>query len=154
MRWGAWVDGGEETSVETWRSDQDLLVHTLSGQSLPVGNLKIRRYCKLSGEFTTLAALRGAAHRCLARVTTEPAASISWRRRRPRPTLRWRPTPSFFTPRVQRAMASGATVLGNTRESDRRPPACRHPAILATSGRRRDALFDRIPVLPWCVPGG
>ena len=58
VRWGEWANSKDETSVETWRSDQDLLMHTLSGQSLPVGDLKIRRHCKLSGEFTALAALR------------------------------------------------------------------------------------------------
>ena len=61
VRWGAWTSGDEETAVETWRGDQDLLVHTLSGQSLPVGDLKVRRHCGVSGEVTTLAALRGGA---------------------------------------------------------------------------------------------
>jgi len=122
-RWGEWVDGGEETSVETWRSDQDLLVHTLSGQSLPVGDLKVKRYCKLSGEFTTLAALRGGAP-LLARVATEhggvyflattPAAADS----------SLVPDAVVLYAAVQRAMASGAAVLGNTRDLIAgRPPA-------------------------------
>lgn len=123
MRWGKWVDGGEETSVETWRSDQDLLVHTLTGQSLPVGELKVKRHCKLSGEATTLAALRGGAP-LLARVATEhggvyflattPAAADS--------SLATDAVVLYAA--VQRAMASGATVLGNTRNLIAgRPPA-------------------------------
>ena len=127
-RWGEWVEGNnvngtEETSIETWRSDQDLLAHTLSGQSLPVGDLKVKRYCKLSGKFTTLAALaRGA--RCWPEFPRSTAASISWPRRRQRPTLRWRPDAVVLYAAVQRAMASGATVLGNTRNLIAgRPPA-------------------------------
>jgi len=139
-RWGAWADannlnGGGETSVETWRGDQDLLAHTLSGQSLPVGDLKVRRHCKLSGEFTTLAALRGrpgvpGAPPLLARVATEhggvyflattPATADS--------TLAADAVVLYAA--VQRAMASGATVLGNTRDLIAgRPPAGIPPTI-------------------------
>jgi hypothetical protein len=114
-RWGEWANADEETPVETWRSDQDLLVHTLSGQSLPVGDVKVRRHCALSGEITTLAALRGGVP-LLARVPTErggvyflattPAATDS--------SLAADAVVLYAA--VQRAMATGATVLGNTRD--------------------------------------
>jgi hypothetical protein len=114
MRWGEWVADDEETSVETWRGDQDLLVHTRTGQSLSVGDLKVKRHCRLSGEVTTLAALRGGAP-LLARVATEhggvyflattPAASDS--------SLASDAVVLYAA--VQRAMASGTTVLENTR---------------------------------------
>ncbi len=98
VRWGAWVDRREEAPVETWRGDQDLFAHALSGRALPVGDLKVRRHCKLSGEFTPLATLRGGEP--LLRASRRTAAgSIFARLRRLRPTLRWRPRPSFFTSR-------------------------------------------------------
>jgi hypothetical protein len=133
-------NGGEETSVETWRSDQDLLAHTLSGQALPVGDLKVRRYCMLSGEFTTLAGLRSGpappgtpgvpgapgapGAPLLARVATEhggvyflattPAAADS----------SLAPDAVVLYAAVQRAMAAGAAVLGDTRNLIAgRPPA-------------------------------
>jgi hypothetical protein len=134
-RWGEWVDG-EETSVETWRSDQDLLVHTLTGQSLPVGDLKVKRHCTLTGEMTTLAGLRDGA-RLLARVATEhggvyflattPAAADS--------SLAADGVVLYAA--LQRAMASGAAVLGNTRNLIAgRPPAGQSPGELGQSWQR------------------
>jgi hypothetical protein len=160
-RWGEWVDGGEETSVETWRSDQDLLAHTLSGQSLPVGDLKVKRHCKLSGEVTTLAALRGGAP-LLARVATEhggvyflattPAAADS----------SLAPDAVVLYAAVQRAMASGASVLGNTRDLIAgRPPAAeplRNPAIRPQSWQRlaggENALSTNYPFCPGVYQAG
>jgi hypothetical protein len=114
-RWGDWANADEETPIETWRSDQDLLLHTLSGQSLPVGDVKVRRHCALSGEITTLATLRGGAP-LLARVPTERGGVYF---------LATTPAPSdsslaadavVLYAAVQRAMATGAAVLGNTRD--------------------------------------
>jgi hypothetical protein len=114
-RWGEWATEKDESSVETWRSDQDLLLHTLSGQSLPVGDLKVRRHCALSGEVTVLAALHGGAtllarlpteHGGVYFLTTTPAASDS--------SLAADAVVLYAA--VQRAMASGAAVLGNTRD--------------------------------------
>ena len=63
---------GRRTSpVESWRGDQDLLAHTQSGAALPVGQLQVRRYCGLAGEFTPLATLKGGAP-LLARVADRP----------------------------------------------------------------------------------
>jgi hypothetical protein len=114
-KWGTWETDKEENSVENWRSDQDLFVHTLSGQSLPVGDLKVRRHCTLSGDVTTLATLHGGAA-LLAKVATEhggvyfltttPAASDS--------SLAADAVVLYAA--VQRAMAKGAAVLGNTRD--------------------------------------
>jgi hypothetical protein len=152
-RWGAWAVGEEESPVETWRGDQDLFVHTLSGQSLPVGDLKVRRHCALTGEITTLAALRGGAP-LLARVPTErggvyfltttPAAADS--------SLAADAVVLYAA--VQRAMATGAAVLGNTRDL----VAGRAPADLSQSWQRlagdESALSTEYPFFPGVYQAG
>jgi hypothetical protein len=161
VRWQSWVEPGEDVPVETWRGDQDVLAHTVSGDPLPVGDLQIRRYCRLSGEFTPLAVLRGGAP-LLARADAfnrDPtgSAGVSERRRTALPALPhpqagtrsrlnegvtdqggvcfWTTTPAsadsslatsgvVFYVAVQRALAAGAAVLGNTRQLVAgRPPA-------------------------------
>jgi hypothetical protein len=69
-RWTNWESPPEPIRVETWRGDQDLLSRTQSGAALPVGELTVRRYCGLKGEFLPLAKLYGGAP-LLARVTTD-----------------------------------------------------------------------------------
>ena len=46
------------TRVQQWRNDSELLGNTLNGAPLPVGQLGIKRICRLQGEGTTLAAIR------------------------------------------------------------------------------------------------
>ncbi len=123
MRWGAWVDGGKETTVETWRGDQDLLAHALGGEAMPVGDLRVNRYCKLSGECTTLAALRGGAP-LLARVTTDRGGAYFFATTPAPADSSLAADAVVLYVAVQRAMASGAAVLGNTRSlTAGRPPA-------------------------------
>ena len=114
-RWTSWVDPNQVISVDNWRGDQDLLAQTQSGGPLPVGQLQIRKYCGLSGELTALATLRGGAP-LLARLTTStggvcfctttPAVGDS--------SLATGGVVLYVL--VQRALADGAKVLGNTRE--------------------------------------
>ena len=55
IRWG---DREERVNqVSNWEVERDLLANTLSGESLPVGDLRVERFCKIVGEFTTLASL-------------------------------------------------------------------------------------------------
>jgi hypothetical protein len=122
-RWGAWVDRGKQTSVETWRGDQDLWAHALSGQALPVGDLAVRRYCTISGESTTLAALRGGAP-LLARVTTDRGGVYFLATTAATADSSLAADAVVLYVAVQRAMASGAAALGNTRNLIAgRPPA-------------------------------
>ncbi|MEZ5944189.1 MAG: BatA domain-containing protein [Planctomycetaceae bacterium] len=58
VHWKAWVSLDEETPVGTWIGDQDLLANAQSGASLPVGELRVMRYCELEGEHLSLASLR------------------------------------------------------------------------------------------------
>lgn len=69
VMWVAWKQPDEPIAVDGWRSDQDLLARTQSGDALPVGELTVRRYCALKGEVTPLATLFGG-EPLLARVTT------------------------------------------------------------------------------------
>src|SRR5262249_38388381 len=117
VRWDAWTESQEEIPVESWRGDQDLLERTQSGAALPVGGLQVRRYCSLGGEaeFTGLASLkgdkpllvrvpttRGGAYFC----TTTPAPGDS--------SLATSGVVLYVL--VQRALAAGAAVLGNTQQ--------------------------------------
>lgn len=153
VRWGAWANGDEETSVDTWRSDQDLLLHTLSGQSLPVGDLKIRRYCALRGEVTTLAALRGGAP-LLARVATERGGVYFLTTTPSAADSSLASDAVVLYAAVQRAMASGAAVLGNTREL----VAGHAPADITQSWQRlaggEDALSTEYRFFPGVYQAG
>jgi hypothetical protein len=59
VSWQAWTTPADGVAVETWRGDQDLLAHTQSGMSLPVGQLELHKVCGLAGEVTPLATLKG-----------------------------------------------------------------------------------------------
>lgn len=115
MSWNGWVETAAEQTVDAWRGDQDLLANTLSGASLPVGQLKIRRHCELAGEAITLASLSGG-DPLLVRVTadrggiylctTTPAASDSSLAR----------DGVVLYVAVQRALAAGVATLGDTQQ--------------------------------------
>ncbi|MBM4058831.1 MAG: hypothetical protein FJ275_11495, partial [Planctomycetes bacterium] len=57
LAWGDWTTHPQPVHPEQWRSDEDLLANTLSGGALPVGELEVRRSCRLTGEHVPLAAL-------------------------------------------------------------------------------------------------
>lgn len=114
LRWDDWQELSIEAPISTWVGDQDLLANTRSGASLPVGQLSVTRYCELTGEHTPLATLQGGAP-LLARATTDqrnvyfcatsPAAGQSSLAR----------DGVVLYVMVQRALASGASSLGTTR---------------------------------------
>lgn len=114
-RWQEWTEETSEIAIETWRGDQDLLANTQSGAALPVGQLQVRRHCGIGGEVTPLAILKGG-QPLVARVTTNrggvylcattPAASDS--------SLATSGVVLYVF--VQRALAVGSSVLGNTRQ--------------------------------------
>ncbi|MBI3864212.1 MAG: BatA domain-containing protein [Planctomycetia bacterium] len=115
VRWRGWVEAPEEIPVENWLGDQDLLARTNSGAALPVGKLQIRKYCEVDGEFTTLAGLRGGKPLLVRGTTTRGGAYF----------LATTPSPAdsslatdgiVLYVLVQRALAAGAGVLGNTRQ--------------------------------------
>jgi hypothetical protein len=117
LHWESWKTVDTALTVENWRSDEDLLARTLSGTALPVGQIEINRHCGLAGEFTALATLRGGAP-LLARAPAKRGGIYFW-------TTTPSPQDSTLATNgvvlyafVQRALASGASVLGNARQLD------------------------------------
>jgi len=139
VRWQDWLDVPSETSVETWRGDQDILANTQSGASLPVGRLQIRRTCGVSGELTPLASLKGG-RPLLARLpttrggvyfcTTTPDAADS--------SLASNGVVLYVF--VQRALAAGAAVLGQTRQLVAGDAALEQPLTWRPVAGAADAL--------------
>jgi hypothetical protein len=126
-KWTTWNAPATEVSVENWRSDQDLLASTQSGASLPVGELHVRRYCGLSGEFTTLATLRGGAP-LLSRVTTN-AGGIYFCTTTPSVADSSLSTGGIVLyVLVQRALEDGAKSLGSTRHLTAGEPMGENPS--------------------------
>src|SRR5207248_6272668 len=125
--------------VETWRGDQDLLANTQSGAALPVGRLHIRRTCGLAGEWTPLASLKGG-RPLLARLptnrggvyfcTTTPDAGDS--------SLATNGVVLYVA--VQRALAAGAAVLGQTRQLVAGDAAAEQPATWRQVAGAADAI--------------
>lgn len=115
VRWQTWIEESADIPMETWRGDQDLLANTQSGAALPLDRLRIRRTCGLSGELTPLATVKGS-RLLFARLptnrggvyfcTTTPEAGDS--------SLAANGVVLYAL--VQRAIAAGAAVLGQTRQ--------------------------------------
>lgn len=68
--WGVAESDRADLPVTTWVADQGLLTKTRSGAALPVGELKVARYCEMEGDRTALATLDGGAP-LLARALTD-----------------------------------------------------------------------------------
>jgi hypothetical protein len=115
IEWQSWEAITPPLGVATWRGDQDLLAHTQSGSALPVGNLEIRRFCGFAGEHTALAVLRGG-RPLLGRATTE-RGGVWFCATTPAPADSSLATNGVVLyVLVQRALAAGASLLGNTRQ--------------------------------------
>ncbi len=113
VSWNSWTDEQTPIPVETWRGDQGILANSQSGAALPVGELQVRRFCELTGEVTPLARLRNGktlfAHLPTTRggvyfCTTTPDLRDS--------TLTTNGVVLYVF--IQRALAAGAAVLGQT----------------------------------------
>src|SRR5262249_38983396 len=86
-----------------------------SGVALPVGQLEVRRHCGLAGESTTLASLKGGVP-LLTRVSTT-RGGVYFCATTPEPgdsSLATGGVVLYVV--VQRAMAAGASALGNSRQ--------------------------------------
>jgi hypothetical protein len=139
VRWQGWVEEKLDVPVETWRGDQDLLANTQSGAALPVGRLQIRRACGLAGELTPLASLKGG-WPLLARLptnkggvfflTTTPDSGDS--------SLAVNGVVLYVL--VQRALAAGAAVLGQTRHLVAGDAASEQPATWRQLAGATDAI--------------
>lgn len=115
VRWQPWAADDKAVKIETWRGDQDLLAATQSGSALPVGELEIRRYCGMAGEFTKLASLSGGAP-LLARIDTNRGGVYFFATTTDLKDSTLAPNGVVLYAAIQRALGAGAAVLGNTRQ--------------------------------------
>ena len=113
--WLDWVEEKKEIPVETWRGDQDILANTQSGASLPVGSLQIRRVCGLEGEFTALATLKGGKP-LLARVPSSRGGVYFCATTPDTGDSSLATNGVVLYAFVQRVLAAGVAVLGQTRQ--------------------------------------
>ena len=139
VRWTAWESPKSETAVESWRGDEDLLAHTASGQPLPVGQLQVRKYCGLSGEVTPLATLRGGAP-LLARVTTTRGSAYFCATTPAPADSSLASSGVVFYVLIQRALASGAAALGNTRQLTAGDAPADNPTLWKRVAGAREAI--------------
>jgi hypothetical protein len=144
-RWTSWTDAGQEAGVENWRGDEDLLAHTQSGAALPVGEVRVRKHCGLSGEFTTLATLRGGAP-LLARVATNRGGAYFCTTTAALGDSSLASNGVVLYVLVQRAMASGAEVLGSTRQLVAGDPQGEDPARWKQVGGTEEAISTDYPL--------
>src|SRR5262249_35195040 len=138
-RWQGWADERSDIPIETWRGDQDVLANTQSGAALPVGRLQIRRTCGLAGDLTPLASLRGG-RPLLARLPTTRGA-VYFCTTTPDPTdssLAGNGVVLYVL--VQRALAAGAAVLGQTRQLVAGDAALEQPATWHQVAGATDAI--------------
>ncbi len=126
VRWEKWIEGATATAVDGWRSDQDLLSQTLSGAPLPVGQLEVRKYCRLVGETTALATLRGGAP-LLARVATTRGGVYFCATSPGEENSSLARGGVVFYVLVQRALADGAVVLEDIKQLAAGNPAGEDP---------------------------
>lgn len=115
VSWNSWSDQPSPVAVETWRGDQGILANSQSGAALPVGDLQIQRLCGLNGEVTPLARLRNSQTLFAHLPTTRGGVYFCTTT----PNMR---DSSLITNGVvlyvfiQRAIAAGAAVLGQTQQ--------------------------------------
>jgi hypothetical protein len=138
VRWGEWKESAAEKPVSRWTGDQDLLAHTRGGSALPVGELKVSRYCELIGSETPLATLAsGEPLLCKAAVAPDSSAGTKRDGKEPNSRIEGLLPHAYFcatTPAagdsslardgvvlyvmVQRALAAGAAALDTARRFD------------------------------------
>ena len=139
VSWNSWKEQQVAIPVASWRGDQGILANSQSGAALPVGELQIRRFCELSGEVTPLARLqnnltlfahlpttRGGVYFC----TTTPDAQDS--------SLTTNGVVLYVF--IQRALAAGAAVLGQTQQLAAGAAAIEQPVDWKQISGPEDAL--------------
>jgi hypothetical protein len=136
--WGAWSDSTGDIVIESWRGDQDLLANTQSGAALPLGQLQVRRYRQMAGELTPLATLKGGSP-LVARVPT-PRGGVYFCATTVASDSSLASSGVVLYIFVQRALATGAAVLGNTRQLVAGDPAAELPSTWRQIAGPADAI--------------
>lgn len=122
--WQEWheAQSASPQTVSSWRGDSDLLSHSNSGAALPLGQLKVYRYCSLSKGGTVLARLSDGTP-LVTRMTDESGPVYFCA------TLPVMDHSSFaqdgvaFYVMLQRALTTGSATLGNARQIAAGSPA-------------------------------
>lgn len=151
VRWGAWEslqEGQENAPIENqtaaeaqrnrlariaqWQNDSQLLSNTLSGAPLPLGQLGIRRLCKLDGTFEALASLPdGKAFLATAPLSAQDPTPITLCASTPADrdsTLAGDGVVLYVT--IQRMLSAGAQRVGTTKNAS---AGTEHRCVDATS---------------------
>jgi hypothetical protein len=151
VRWGAWEslqEGQENAPIENqtaaeaqrnrlariaqWQNDSQLLSNTLSGAPLPLGQLGIRRLCKLDGTFEALASLPdGKAFLATAPLSAQDPTPITLCATTPADrdsTLAGDGVVLYVT--IQRMLSAGALRVGTTKNAS---AGTEHRSVDATS---------------------
>jgi hypothetical protein len=113
VKWTSWIEPAEPLRTESWWGDADLLARTQSGAAVPVGEMLIRRYCGLDGEFTPLATLPEQKP-LLARVTTDRGGVYFCATTSSVEDASLGTDGVALYVMIQRALAAGAAELGNS----------------------------------------
>ncbi|MEY4178987.1 MAG: hypothetical protein RLY70_2561 [Planctomycetota bacterium] len=113
--WRTWVEPTAQLGVDSWRGDQDLLANTQDGSALPVGDLQIRRFCQLEGDAVPLATLKGGQPLVARAPTDRGGVFFVATTTQPRDSSLAENGVVLYV-MIQRALAAGAAVLGDTRE--------------------------------------
>jgi hypothetical protein len=113
VSWTKWAEPPEPLRTESWWGDADLLARTQSGAAVPVGEMIIRRYCGLDGEFTPLATLPENVP-LLARVTTDRGGVYFCATTSSMDDASLGTDGVALYVMIQRALAAGAAELGNS----------------------------------------
>ncbi len=113
--WQQWVGSEVKVMVENWRGDQDLFAATSSGAGLPVGQLELSGYAKLSSdaELSTLASLTGGDPLLVRVPTSRGGVYFLTASTDPRQSSLADSGIVLFVA-VQRAIERGQAALGNT----------------------------------------
>jgi len=121
VKWKSWVTGTNPVSVESWRSDEDLLSRTQSGTALPVGQLEVRQYCQIEGEMTALATLYGGAP-LIGRIPTERGGVYFCTTTASTRDSTLATNGVVLYALLHRAISAGAAVLSHTRQDNAGEP--------------------------------
>jgi hypothetical protein len=113
VSWTKWNEPPEPLRTESWWGDADLLARTQSGAAVPVGEMIIRRYCGLDGEFTPLATLPENTP-LVARVTTDRGGVYFCATTSSMDDATLGTDGVALYVMIQRALAAGAAELGNS----------------------------------------
>ena len=128
VHWDDWQNLDEETPVSSWLGDEDLLANTKSGASLPVGQLRVMRYCELSGEQIPLASLSNGAPLLCRALTDQRSVYFCTTTATVGESSLARDGVVLYV-MLQRALARGAESLGTTRQLE----AARQPETAAVA---------------------